>query len=142
MGEICAAMPGPDYDAACIRHFPKVSGRYIFNPASIMADEKWADKPLYEQQIAVCEEAIKTFNSLIATEAVHAGANDYRAEEESHVFTEEEKAKFTDAVKKEIEGLKRTKMPVLGPDKSLRIYTSAWELLKPRSARESKRGRS
>ena len=130
VGEICAAMPGPDYDAACIRHSPKVSGRYVFNPASIMADKKWAGRPLYEQQIAVCEEAIKQFNSLIATEAVHAGTNDYRAEEKSHVFPTEEKAKFTEAVRKEIEELKHTKKPVLGPDKPLGIYTSAWEPLR------------
>jgi hypothetical protein len=118
-----------------MRHFPKVSGRYVFNPASIMADKKWAGRPLYEQQIAVCEEAIKQFNSLIATEAVHTGANDYLAEEKSHVFTAKEKAKFTEAVRKEIEKLEQTKKPVLGPDKPLRIYTSAWEPLEPHGAR-------
>jgi hypothetical protein len=129
VGDICAAMPGPDFDAACIRHFPKVSGWYVFNPASIMSDKKWAGRPLYEQQIAVCEEAIKQFNSLIATEAVHAGANDYRAEEQAHIFTAEEKAKFIEAVNKDIAELKRTKNPVVGPEKPLSIFTSAWELL-------------
>ena len=44
-------------------------------------------------------------------------ANDYRAEEKAHTFTAEEKAKFTEAVRKQIEELKHTKKPVVGPDK-------------------------
>ena len=99
VGEICAAMPGPDYDAAYIRHLPKVSGEYYLNPSSIIAADKWAGKPLYEQQIAVCEEAIRQMSSLKATTGIKEG-NDYRAEEEAHTFTAEEKAKFSEAVRK------------------------------------------
>jgi hypothetical protein len=125
VGDICAAMPGPDYDAAYIQYLPKVSGRYYFNPASIVAGEKWAGRPLYEQQIAVCEEAIKQMALLKATEAVPF--NDYRAGEKAHVFTTEEKAKFTEEVTRQIEVLKRTKQPVYGAEKPLSIYSSAWE---------------
>jgi hypothetical protein len=71
---------------------------------------------------------------LKATEAV--SFNDYRAEEEAHTFTAEEKAKFTEAVKKEIEELKRTKKPVVGPAKPLRIYTNAWEPLEAHGKKE------
>jgi hypothetical protein len=134
VGEICAAMPGPDYDTAYIRHLPEVSGRLYFRPASIMAEKKWAGRPLYEQQIAVCEEAIKQFNLLIATEAVRF--NDYRAEEKAHTFTAEEKAKFTEAVRKEIKELKRTKKPVVGAEKPLGIYSSAWEPLRAQDAKK------
>jgi hypothetical protein len=137
VGEICAATPGPDYDAACIRHFPKVSGRCDFTPALIMAEKKWAGRPLYEQQIAVCEEAIRQMALLKATGAVPF--NDYRAEEKAHTFTAEEKAKFTEAVKKEIEELKRTKNPVVGPAKPLGIYTSAWEPLEAQGEKEKKK---
>jgi hypothetical protein len=136
VGEICAAMPGPDYDAAYIRHFPKVSGWYVFDPASIMCDKKWAGKPLYEQQIAVCEEAIKQFNLLIATEEV--SFTDYRAGEKAHTFTAEEKVKFAEAVRKEIEELKRTKKPVIGPEKPLGIYKSAWEPLEPHEVKKAR----
>ncbi len=135
VGDICVAMPGPDYDAAYIRHLPKVSGQYFFDPASIVADKKWAGRPLYEQQIAVGEEAIRQMALLKATKAL-LSLNDYRAEEQAHIFTVEEKAKFSEAVKKEIEDLMRTKKPLLGPEKPLAIYSSAWEPLDARGAKD------
>ena len=100
-------MPGPDYDAAYIRHLPKVSGRYFFYPASIIAGEEWAGKPLYEQQIAVCEEAIKQMALLKATEA-YPRSTIIGPKRKHTTFTAEEKAKFTEEVAREIEELKRT----------------------------------
>ena len=133
VGDLCAAMPGPDYDAAYIRHLPKVSGYYFFHPSSIVADDKYAGRPLYELQIVACQEAIREMSRLKATEYIPF--NDYRAEEQAHTFTAEEKAKFTESVRKEIEELKRTKKPVVGPEKPLAIYTSAWESLRAHGAK-------
>ena len=133
VGDICYEIAAPRLDSAYIRHLPKVSGTMPpdFHPG---VDERmWAGRPLYELQIAVCEDAIRQMASLKATEGVHG--NDYRAEEPSHTFTAEEKAKFTEALEKLIEELKRTKKAVMAEGR-LGIYSSAGRISRPMTPRK------
>lgn len=61
-------------------------------------------KPLYEMQIEVCRRAIEQWASVQGTAPGKEG--------QFHTYTADEKARFLEAVKKEIEELNRTKRAV------------------------------
>jgi hypothetical protein len=129
VSDICEAIVEKDLEEVYVPHLPKVSGSIYLSPTF---DKKLAGGPLYEVQIAVCENAMKTMATLQSTEPVRG--NDYRADEASHTFTQEEKAAFTRAMKEQISVLKRTKQAIRakGP---LGICTSAWEPLEDHSGK-------
>jgi hypothetical protein len=141
VGEFCSDITDANLIEAYARHLPEVSGRMPSElyPAAVVEknEKKWAGRPLFELQIEVCEEAIRQFAGLKAT--AYVGFTDYRHEGKSHAFTAEEKAGFTAAVRKQIEELKRTKMPVT-PDKAplrgIDPHYGPWGALDARTASE------
>ena len=110
VGEFCRAITEANLNVACAKHLPNAPGFMPFSPSTVFDknEKNWTGRPLYELQIEVCREAIKEWKSLKSTMSSHADHTD----SPSHTFTAEEKAKFADAVKEQIEELKRTKKAV------------------------------
>jgi hypothetical protein len=110
IGSLCCDLAQADLSRAYARHLPAVPGRLpsTFHPEEVFwkQEKEWAraGKPLHEMQIAVCQRALQQWTSVQATEPGKEGA--------SHTYTADEKARFAEAVRKEIEQLKRTKRGV------------------------------
>lgn len=117
VGDFCSSITEADLKEAYARHLPKVSGEmpFIFSILDEKNMKKWKDRPLYQLQVEVCEEAVRQIASIKATSDLHGG--DYKSP--SHTLTAQEKARFTEAVKKQIEELKRTKKAVTAANISI-----------------------
>jgi hypothetical protein len=110
VGSFCCDFASADLSRAYERHLPAVPGRLpsTFHPENVFwkNEKKWSRtrKPLYLMQIEVCQRAIQQWASVKGTTPGKEGP--------FHTYTADEKARFLEAVKKEIEGLTRTKRAV------------------------------
>jgi hypothetical protein len=132
VGDFCRTLSDAYLTEVYRKLLPDVSGRmpFDFKPEIIVDknEKQWVGRPLYELQIAVCEEALKQFENIKATQGV--AETDYRSAQKSHKFTVEEKAKFAEKIKDQIEYLKRWQQPVLPWYVYLRgidHHQTAWE---------------
>ena len=110
VGSFCCDLASANLSIAYTRHLPAVPGRLpsTFHPEDVFQENEkgWtaAGKPLYEIQVAVCERALEQWASVQG--AGHAEKGQF------HAYTVDEKARFSAAVRKEIEELKRTKRAI------------------------------
>jgi hypothetical protein len=109
VGSLCSHIASADLGGPYLRHLPTGPEDWRILPEFHPQDEiwkhkeKWAGKPLYLMQIEVCRRAIEEMAKATGTPSWHHGDGP------AHTFTAEEKARFTEEVKKEIQKLERTK---------------------------------
>ncbi len=110
VGELCSHIASEDLGAPYLRHLRAEEWRIFptFHPQDEFWKHKgkWAGKPLYLIQIAVCRRAIEEMALAKGISSAYGG------ESPAHTFTAAEKATFTEDVKKEIETLERTKQAI------------------------------
>ena len=110
VGSFCCDFASADLSMAYERHLPAAAGRLpsTFHPEDVFwkNEKEWSRtrKPLYQMQIEVCRRAIEQWASVQGTAPGKEG--------QFHTYTADEKARFLEAVKKEIEELNRTKRAV------------------------------
>lgn len=110
VGSFCCDFASADLSMAYGRHLPAVPGRLpsSFYPEDVFwkNEKEWSRirKPLYQMQIEVCQRAFQQWASVKGTAPGTGG--------HFHTYTVDEKIRFLEAVKKEIEELNRTKKAV------------------------------
>ena len=110
VGSFCCDFASTDLSLPYRRHLPSVPGRMpsTFQPEDVFRknEKEWSRtrKPLYQMQIEVCQRAIQQWGSVKGTIPGKEGR--------FHTYTADEKARFPEAVKKEIAELRRTKKGV------------------------------
>ena len=103
VGSFCCDFAFARLSAAYGRHLPAVVGRLpsTFHPEDVFwkNEKEWSRtrKPLYQMQIEVCRRAIEQWASVKGTVPGKNG--------QFHTYTADEKARFLEAVKREIEEL-------------------------------------
>jgi hypothetical protein len=122
VGRLCYHIAKTDLGRPYLRHLSEDEWRILPESSFHPQDEfwqlkdKWTGKPLYLIQIEVCRRAIE---QMAAATGITSGLG---GESPARKFTPEEKARFTDEVKKEIEELKRTNQAVT----SAKIRLPGW----------------
>jgi hypothetical protein len=112
VGSLCKHIAGKNLGEPYARYLPAEEWRFlsksVFHPQYEFWDhkEKWVGKPLYEIQIAVCQRAIEQMALAEGITSAYGGLSPART------FTAEEKAKFIEDVKKEIEQLQHNKKAI------------------------------
>jgi hypothetical protein len=107
LGSFCCDFVSADLCLAYERHLPAAAGRLpsSFHPEDVFWQnrQEWSRtrKPLYQMQIEVCRRAVAQWASVTGTAPGKEG--------QFHAYTANEKARFPEAVKREIEELNRTK---------------------------------
>lgn len=110
VGEFCRDFFAADLASVYARHLPAVVGRLpaAFHPDALFwqNEQEWSrtQRPLYEIQIAICQQALQEWAAVTGTVAGDEG--------EAHTYTPDEKARFVEAVTKEIDGLRQTRRAV------------------------------
>jgi hypothetical protein len=119
VGSLCYHIASTDLGAPYLRHLEglevaewRIVPEAVFKPHDEFWShkEKWADKPLYQIQIAVCRRAIEQMASATGIRA--ANGNDSPA----RTFTAKEKTWLIESVKSEIQQLERTQKATVSPD--------------------------
>ncbi len=126
VGGFCRVFFSADLSIAYTRHLPNVAGRLpaTFHPEELFwkNEQDWIRmrKPLYEIQIEICQRAVEQWPAVKGTVTGEEG--------EGHTYTPDEKARFIEAVTKEIEELRRLRCAVF-PDAILPgiAAPSGWE---------------
>ncbi len=107
LGSFCCDFASADLCLAYERHLPAAAGRLpsSFHPEDVFwkNQQEWSRtrKPLYQMQIEVCRRAVAQWASVTGTVPGKEGP--------FHTYTTDEKARFPEAVTREIEELNRTK---------------------------------
>ncbi len=106
VGEFCSDFASADLSTPYARHLTAVVGRLpaTFHPEDVFwkHEKEWsrARKPLHEIQIEICQQAIQQWGAVKGT---IAGEDD-----QGHTYTSDEKARFVEAVTREIDELRHT----------------------------------
>jgi hypothetical protein len=116
VGALCRQIASAHLGEPYLRHLDIIDEAGVpgFEPQDIFWRHKsrWTGKPLYEIQIAVCEQAIKEMNSASDVRKIWELKN-YRP------IKADEKARFANDVRKEIEKLKTRKKAILPKETNL-----------------------